>query len=266
MKEPDIKEVEQRLATVLNKERKEAIGYTVVTILCTPAFVVIASVMIFIIMAFIFRHSDYMLDTSGIYTGFNIFLALMIVFVLRSSNPPEEPHDFDKRWLAAVGVFIVLLILTYSSGFREQFPVFFGIVYAVVGFFVLGLLGHVQMNNPVTESSDSHSVFLSFILAVFGFIAMSYGEISRGSWLWFPPEPDEIRVCAWILCRLAMENTWKLSSRAEQRRVLSILARLKLVKMTDNKLQLTLKGWDFVGMDIQGQFSKDSKVKRLGGF
>ena len=38
MNEPDIGHVEQRLAVVLQKERREAIGYTVLTVLCIPAF------------------------------------------------------------------------------------------------------------------------------------------------------------------------------------------------------------------------------------
>ena len=251
MKEPDLQEVEKHLAAVIGKQRKEVIGYTLVTLLCTPAFVVIASVMVFFIFALLFHWNyDYFFSVSAIYAGLNIFLASMIMFVLRYSNPPEEPHEFDLGWLAAVGFFLVLLILTYSSGFREQFPVIFGIVYAVMGLFILGLLGSAYMNNPVPEESNTEKPFLSLLLLVSAFIAMSYGEIYRGSWLFFPPKPDEIRVSAWILCRLALENTWRLSSRTEERRVLSILARLKLVKMTENKLRLTPKGWDFVNLGI----------------
>ena len=48
MNEPDLKEVEERLAGILFKERKEAIAYTVLTVLCTPTFLVLAGVVIFI--------------------------------------------------------------------------------------------------------------------------------------------------------------------------------------------------------------------------
>jgi len=37
MNEPDIGQVETRLSVVLKKERREAIGYTVSTVLCAPA-------------------------------------------------------------------------------------------------------------------------------------------------------------------------------------------------------------------------------------
>ena len=248
MNEPDTKKVEQRLVAVLNKERQKAIAYTVLTVLCTPAFVAIVSMMALLLVIIVMKEG-WDGGASAVYTGINIFLASMIVVVLRYSNPPEEPHEFDNRWLAAVGVFLFLLILMYATEFREQFPVFFGIVYAVVGFLVMGLLGQVQINRPFRKDFEREPV--SFLLAVSNFIVSSYGEITHGSWLWIPPKQDEIRVCAWILCKLAVEGAWPLDSRMEQRRVLSILARLKLVKVTQNKLELTEKGLDFVRMADQ---------------
>lgn len=251
MKEPDLQEIEKRLTVAIEKQRKEVIGYTVLTILCTPVFVVMASVMVFLIFAFLFRlNPDYFLSVSAIYTGLNIFLGIMIMFVLRYSNPPEEPHNFDIGWLAGVVLFIALLIFTYATNYQNELPTFFAIVYIVMGFFILGLLGSAYMNNPVPEESNEENPFYSFLLLVSAFIAMSYGEIFRGSWLLFPPNSDEICVSAWILCRLAIENSWRIGSMTEQRRALSILARLKFVKMTDNKLRLTPKGRDFVTLGI----------------
>ena len=46
MNEPELKEVELRLAAVLNKERMETVAYTVLTVLCSPAFLVLACVVI----------------------------------------------------------------------------------------------------------------------------------------------------------------------------------------------------------------------------
>ena len=43
MNGPDIGQVEQRLAAVISKERRAAISYTLLTVLCTPAFVVLGS-------------------------------------------------------------------------------------------------------------------------------------------------------------------------------------------------------------------------------
>jgi peptidoglycan/LPS O-acetylase OafA/YrhL len=154
MNEPDVGQVEQRLAAVMKKERREAIGYTVIIVLCTPAFV-LASLLGMIILFYVLGHPRYDIDALGIYTGINIFLALMLGFVLKRSNPPERPHEFDKTWLVGVIVFLFLLVLTYVTSLRVQFPLFFGILYGLLGFLVLGLLGQVQMNKPVTDDTGS---------------------------------------------------------------------------------------------------------------
>lgn len=193
-------------------------------VLCAPFFVVLASLLGMFVLFYVLGHSRYDVNALGIYTGINIFLALMLVFVLRQSNPPEQPHEFDKTWLAGVGVFLFLLVLTYVTSLQVQFPLFFGILYSLLGFLVMGLLGHVQMKKPVTDDSGSQNVFLSFVLAVAGFIAMAYGELAHGSWLWIPPKPDEIRVAAWILCKLALETPKPIGKRMVPERILSLLS------------------------------------------
>ena len=168
MKQPEVGQVEQRLAAVLEKERREAIGYTVLTVLCTPAFVALASLTMFLVFAHVFQYKRDSLDPSSVYMGLNFFLAYMLVFVLRQSNPPDEPHEFDKMWLAGVVVFLVLLILTYATPLREALPVFFGIVCTIMSFSVLGLLGRVQMPSPPTEDFEHRNFVVLLVLAVSG--------------------------------------------------------------------------------------------------
>lgn len=253
MNGPDIGQVEQRLAAVISKERRAAISYTLLTVLCTPAFVVLGSLGILLIMAHILRFTNYNIDARGLYTGFNIFLAGMLILVLRCSNPPEEPHAFDKAWLAAVIVFILPLLLTHATSLPERIPVLYLVVYIILSFVVLGLLGHVQMEQPARDETSREDAFLSVILALFGFIAMAYGEITRSSWLWFPPKPDELRIAAWVLCKLAVERTTLPEARSVHRRILNMLSRLKLVQERDRKLRITLKGQDLVtaGSEIE---------------
>src|SRR4030067_3525649 len=106
---PDIAQVEQRLAVVISESRRKPITYTVLTVLCTPAFVLLGSLVILFIMAHIFRIANYNIDARGLYTGFNIFLAGILILMLRYSNSPETPREFDKMWLTAVIVFLLLL-------------------------------------------------------------------------------------------------------------------------------------------------------------
>ena len=254
MNGPDIGHVEQRLAAMIGDERREAIGYTLLTVLCTPVFVLLASLVAVLILGYILSEADHEIDARGIYTGINFFLAYMLVFVLRRSNPPEEPHTFDKVWLAAAIVFLLPVILTYATGLPERTPLLFAIVYGVLGFVVLGLLGNVQMEQPAPDEADGEGMFPSLILALSAFIAMSYGEVTRSSWLWFAPKPDELRIAAWILCKSAIEKPTPLDARPVPRRILNMLSRLKLVQVTEYKLRLTLKGSDLVTPGNENQY------------
>ncbi len=255
MSGPDIGQVAERLAAVIGKERRAAISYTLLTVLCTPAFVVLGSLVILFIMAHIFRIAHYNIDARGLYTGFNIFLAGILILMLRYSNSREAPREFDKMWLAAVIVFLLLLFLTHATSLPERIPIQYAVVYTILCLVVLGLLGRVQMEQPERDETSGVGAFLSVFLALFGFIADSYGEITRGSWLWFPPKPDELRLGAWVLCKLAVERTTPLEARSVPRRILNMLSRLKLVQVTDRKLKLTLKGQDLVTADSEIEYT-----------
>lgn len=253
MTELDIEQIERQLSIVISEKRREAIGYTVLTVLCTPAFVLLGSLVFLLVLAYVFRFVDYDVDARGLYTGMNIFLAGMLILVLRSSNPPEDPQDFDKTWLAAVIVFILPLLLTHATGLPQRVPVLYAIVYSLLAFVVLGLLGRIQIEQPGRDETTEKGIFLSFILALSGFIAESYGEITHYSWLWFPPKPEEVHLGAWILCQLSIEKTMPLDAHSVPRRILNMLIRLKLVQVTDRKLKLTFKGKDFLGVTGETQ-------------
>ena len=250
MSQPDTGQIEKRLAEILYKERRQAIGYAVATVLCTPVFVVLAGLAVLIILSYIFYISDndylYRTDMIGLYTILNVFLALMVVTVLKHTFSPQEEYEFDISWLVAVVIFLLLLFLTYATKLPERVPVGFGIIYTVTGFFILGLLGRDYLSLPVAEYEDRNHPFYTFILVVTGFIAMSYGELLNGSWLWIPPKPDEVRVCAWILYKLALEEGVSYRDSSVPKRVLYILSRLKFVRARDGMLELTQKGRELV--------------------
>lgn len=242
MDETELSQIEQRLGEVLDKERREAIRYAIMTVLCTPVFIILACVIIFFITGYIFKFSNYDMNAKDLYLGFIVFIAYMIVFVLRYSNPPDEPHEFNERWFIAVVLFIILLLLTYSTELLEQSPVFFGFMFAGISFFILGLLGKVYLDIPINEYDEKENPIYSFVLVTTGFIAMAYGELFSSSWLWKPPKPEEIRIGAWMLRKLESEKTWRLDNRRNHGRTLNFLLRLKLVKITDGSLELTEKG------------------------
>ena len=251
MDEPDISQIEKRLSEILYKERREAIGYALLTVLGTPGVVVIGGLIFLMILGYIFYGVDsdylYRMDIIGLYTLLNVFLASMIVIILKHTFSPQDEYEFNIVWLVAVVIFLLLLFLTYATKLPERFPDGFAILYAVTGFFILGLLGRVYLDLPLAEYDNKDHPFYAFILAVTGFIAASYGELFSGSWLWIPPKPDEVRVCAWIICKLALEEKMPIHhSDSAQKRFLHILSRLKLVQVKENILELTPKGRDLV--------------------
>jgi len=246
MDQPDMKQIEQRLAAVLKKERRDAICYALLTVLCTPFFVVLISLAVMIMVAYIYQYADLDISARTFYTCLTLFLATMATFVRWDSHPTEGLVLFDLTWLAGVGVLLLLVYVTFATSLIETKPNTFAILYTVAGFITLVLFGRVYMKSPLTEDVDSEDPYRSLPLVIFGFVAMAYGEIASGSWLWIPPDEDDIRVAAWILCKLALEDQWSLDSRSAERPILNLLFRLKYIQIKDGKLQLTYRGYSFV--------------------
>ena len=177
----------------------------------------------------------------------SLFLATMAGFVCRGPNPQERSHHaFDITWLVGVAVLLLLIYVTYTTSYLELKPRAFAIFYMVAGFVAMALFGRVYMKMPVAQDAGSEELHRSLPLVIFGIVAIAYGEIASSSWLWIPPDDDEIRVAAWILCKLALEENWPLDSRSADRPVLNLLFRLKYIQVKDDRLQLTCKGHTFV--------------------
>jgi len=255
MDEPDIAQVQQRLTALIEKERREAIAYAILTVLCTPVFVMLGSMLALFLLLSIVRVANYDIDAIGIYTGFNGFLGWMVVFVLVFSNPPAESRKFDKTWLTGVGVFIFLIFLTYGTSLLETRSTLFRILYAGLGFLVLGLTGHSYMNKPLNDDTKQGDPRASVVLLVSGFVASAYGEITLGSWLWIPPDESQINLAAWLLCKLAVEPDSAISRQLVPLRTLRLLSRLKLIRATEYHAVITSKGLELVTPVTENQYT-----------
>ena len=250
-----MRQVETRLAAVLEKERRDAIGYAVLTVLCTPFFVVLISLVVMFIIGLVFRYSYHYWNAKTFYTVINLFLASMAVFVLWGANPRENRRKFDSTLLASVGVLPVLLFVTYGTSLLERSPPIFAIVYIGESLFILALFGRVYAKMPVVQDFGGYSVYYSLPLVIFGLVAMAYGEIASGSWLWIPPGEDEIRAAAWVLRRLVVEEKWSLARASADRPILGLLFRLKYIQIKDGELQPTPRGRDFIEAASQDEYA-----------
>jgi len=246
MGEPDVEMVVGRLAAVLAKTRKEAMAYTVLTVLCTPAFVAIVSLVMVGVVLYVFSQFRDRIDTAmAIYTGMTVFIASTfgpaMTNTIRSSS-----LALDRTWLAGVAALLALVIITYATPLRDKSPVLFGIVYFTLGFLVLGLAGRTHANHPAGSSRDEASMFHTLVLAASALVLSAYGELLSASWLWFPPKPHEIRIAARVLCRLGAANKGALHECVVDDRIECLLQRLGLAERTDQQLHLTPKGLDFI--------------------
>ena len=250
--ESDIARVERHLAAALEQERRDAVTYTILTVLCTPAFVALAALVVTFVVAFVMGyvfgrfHYRFESEVLAFYTVVSMFLGYMLVFVLVNSSDMYGEFAFHPMWLAGACVFVVLLVLTYLTPLPEATPVLFGVGYAVAGVVVLGLIGQVELPRRITDGTGGYDDVYALLLAVSSFIVAAYGEIFRGSWLWVPPKPFEVRVGARVLGRLVDDPTDPLHPSAVEGRVATLLGKLRLVQTADEGLVISPKGLDFV--------------------
>jgi len=246
--ESQIDDVAQHLTAVLARERREAIAYASLTVLCTPAFVAIASVVFLSIVLYVFRQSHfYRLNNAlAIYTGMTVFLASTLAMMAPGVRRSAAQFALDRTWLAGVAIFLILLAVTYMTPLGQESPAVFGIVYCVLGLLVLGLVGRTYLNSPPDDPLGETPSLRAFVLAIMGFVVSAYAELLSGSWLWIPPEPHEIRIAARVLCRLAADGRAPLHECVVDDRIERLLIRLKLLQRIGPELHLTPKGLDFV--------------------
>jgi len=241
-----IEKVTRRLGVVVVKARRQAIAYSLLALLCTPVCVALASLAVSAVLFSIVRRSGYWTDTFMIYTGMIFFLGLMLALVLIDCRDSLMKIRFIKTWLTGTGIFLLLLVLTYRTSLPERTPRVFSILFAVGWLLVLWLIGQAPLANHVTTGLDAWKDVFARVMALCTFIATAYSELLSASWLWVPPQPQEVQVAARVLCRLAEDPNEPLSSSTVGDRVTVLLSRLELVKITQKELHLTLKGLDFV--------------------
>ncbi len=241
---PDIEKVTRQLQAMLLSERRQAMWYTILTVLCTPAFVMIACAAMVILVCWLFWDRWYELDNIAFFTGMNVMLAGVLVAAARPYDIAQGRFPFDGAWVAGAILFLLLLLLSYGTALPQQRPGLLSLVYGVGCFLTLGLLARGRLPDHTGETVG-YPVIAS-AQAVADFVMGAYAELFSASWLWFPPSPQEIRIGARVLHHLATDRDGSLGENVVEKRIAALLQRLKLIESVEQRVSLTSKGFDFL--------------------
>jgi len=135
----DIEKVTQQLEAMLQSERRQAMLYTLLTALCTPAFVMIACASLVILVCWVFWDRWYELDNIAFFTSLNVLLASVLVVAAKPHDIARGQFPFDGTWVAGVILLLLLLFLSYGTALPQQRPGLLSLLYGVGGFLMLGL-------------------------------------------------------------------------------------------------------------------------------
>jgi hypothetical protein len=229
---------------VLEKERRNAQAYGLLVVLGMPALVAVASFLIGVVV--LARLPKSWGSATAVYVGFSGFLAYMIFFVLTGGTRPLRIETLDPLCLFAVGLFVILVLLTFFTPIRNSLPKAYGVLFGAGAFAILGLLGRVWVKRPIPHIDQPHSVQGSLVMLASGFVVLAYGEVLRSSWLWVPPKEEDVRLGAWLLGQLAADAGTALGPEAARGRIFNLLIRLRLVGVTEAGTALTPKGLHFI--------------------
>ncbi len=256
MDKRDIDKMERRLAEALKKERHEAIGYALLAVMLTPAFAVVAWFIVIGMAGLVHRGlNTASLSLVAFYTALNVLLANMAAFVFFYSGRSSGQVRLERKWIIGVLVFLLLLVVTYGTPILEYRPVLFALGYIGGGLLFLALMGQVYIDHRAADPAfGDEGGLLSPLLAVCGFIGSVYAELVRSARLWPAPKDEAVHLGAWVLCKFAFEMSGPSAQAPTYRRVVDVLRRLELLQDTADRLELTPKGLDFVG--LAGQTGK----------
>jgi hypothetical protein len=199
-------------------------------------------------------------------TGLNAFLAWMFLAIV-----PGASRRGHWPWIAAGGVSYGLqLLLTYSTWIPIADPSRFGLVYGLLSFATLGLLGHAYvpgddtfLPGPFAPTRDPEDPEIpdgcaGFVVAAPRFIVGGFADSVGSVWIWRPLSDAELGVSADVLDRLSVhdrpgaEEALRRVRRGDAVHLLRWLDRLDLVRRKPDGLLLTTAGEQFLGTWLKG--------------
>jgi hypothetical protein len=267
--------LETELLEAMKEERRDALKFSILTVILTPAFVAIA--WFILLLATIQLSSSG--SSGGMFFGGSGFVHATTAFLLLACGSffiPQPGHPGktagDYLWLAlGVGVLGVLALLTYATLLRQTHPGLFWGIYGIFSIGILGLVGrgyipgdedYVRfedwgLDDQALDRADREVGFwVGWAVAFPRLILGSYGELLGGLWLWQDLDPSSLRVAVDLLRSMgardfpAVDTRLRSAPDAVSGRALRWLLRLELIRRTREGLRLTSDGELFVARSL----------------
>lgn len=257
----------QALERSIGEARRNALVFSVLTVLLTPFLMAGAAVGLVFALGFSHhRHHSMSLDLYhgplSFLTSLDALIALVVAVSLCDRRGGKSPRPLEA--LAAVAGVVGLFVFSQSD---RPHDASFWIVYAVLATATLGLAGRayvpddgyylglcsgLSLNHSSLQHQRDHAHWAAgFAVLIPGILADAYGSIFGSLWLLRPTTRKELAVATGLFQAVAAEDAELLRERqgaAGRRAVpaLRLLHQLDLVQPGRARLHLTGRGRDLV--------------------
>ncbi len=263
----DISELREALRDAMGRERRDALLFSVLTVLLTPAFLAIAVLLaLWALNDAEFSRIDPRVRPVPFLTGLNAGLVLLFASFFARPKAAWQVRASDLAWVGGATLALAaIFLLSYATPLAARNPEAFWILYGSLTLLLLALLGHayVPKDHYYVRRGDwritldhefEHAHFrLGFAVALPRLILGSYGDILGSFWLWRGLDGSGTELAARLLHALASGDpaaTRGLLTRAPDRDlapVLRWLSRMGLVSVDGRAPRLTSRGEKFTG-------------------
>ncbi|HEY9824498.1 MAG TPA: hypothetical protein V6D19_03560, partial [Stenomitos sp.] len=119
------------LRETIDKKRQDTMVFAVLTVILTPIFLAVATVVLIFALAFVdLPLVDHLGYAQSVVTGVNLSLAFMAASYFLKPKEPYQRRSTDQMWLLiGFAFYCVLLFLSYGTNLSHSHPVGFWSLY-----------------------------------------------------------------------------------------------------------------------------------------
>jgi hypothetical protein len=266
-------QIKGELKESLTRARRDALVFALLTIALTPAFVIIALIVVVCALAFVdLPIIDYFGYGLSFVTGVNLCLSFMIASYFLCPKESDKRQKEDKYFIiVSLVVWICLIALSYGTSLIENSPRLFWTLYLIAVLAMLGCIGYAYepkkdyylgwaiyrygyIDDPFTieDDIDRAHTYLGFAMAVPYLLMRSYADIFGSTWVWHSFKEREISGAVKLLQALVRgdleraKGCLELLGEASATKVVRALVKMDMISTDRCRLRLKPNGRDIL--------------------